>query len=250
MGRDYALAFGRILRSLISTTNMRSLLHTLKRHWRKTIIFCLAICLSAFVINWWMIRANDVRVFTSTDLLPQNEVGLVLGSSPRLKNGAANWHFNVRIAAAVKLYQAGKIRHLLLSGDNHAEDYDEPTEMKIALLQRGIPADAMTLDCAGFRTLDSVERARKIFGQEKITIITEDFHAHRSAFLAQHAGMDAVVFCAESLGAKWSARSKFREAGARVKAALDVYVLHTRPRFLGDKIEIKVSGRTGGDLRG
>jgi SanA protein len=188
----------------------------------------------------WMISRTDARVCNNVDVLPPREVGLVLGTSPRLSNGKLNWHFKVRVDAAAKLYTAGKVHHLLLSGDNHIQGYDEPTEMKETLLKLGVPESVMTLDYAGFRTLDSVARAHAIFGLQTVTIVTEDFHAHRSIFLAEHSGVNAVVFCADSLGAKWSARSKIREAGARVKAALDIYVLHTKPKFLGDKIEIKV----------
>lgn len=211
-----------------------------KTHWRKFALSAGISCAIVVATNMWMIGATDARVCKNIDILPPRDVALVLGTGARLNNGKPNWHFKVRVEAAAKLYQAGKVHHLLLSGDNHIQGYDEPTEMKDALLKLGVPESAMTLDYAGFRTLDSVARAHAIFGLQKVTIVTEDFHAHRSVFLAEHSGVDAVVFCAESLGAKWSARSKIREAGARVKAALDVYVLHTKPKFLGDKIEIKL----------
>ena len=134
----------------------------------------------------------------------------------------------------------GKVKHLLLSGDNRRKDYDEPTDMKLALLAQGIPESAMTLDYAGFRTLDSVVRARKVFGQTRVTLITDDFHAPRAVFLARHTGLDAVAFSAGPVSLKSSARSRVRELGARVKAVLDIYVLHTRPRFLGAPIVVNV----------
>ena len=219
---------------------MKTFFAALKKHWRKFFLGCVTFLGVLFLNSWWMVRSTDTHVFKDTTQTPSNNVGLVLGTSPRLKNGAMNWHFKVRMDAAAKLFKKGKVKHLLLSGDNHTLGYDEPTEMKKALLERGIPESAMTLDFAGFRTLDSVVRAHAIFGQEKVTIVTEDFHAHRSAFLAQHFGLDAIVFCAEPLGARWTVRMQIRELGARGKAALDAHVLHTQPHFLGDKVEIKL----------
>ena len=222
---------------------MKTFSPTIKKHWRKLTLGSAVVVVAIFLNSWWMVRSTDAQVFHDANVIPANSVGLVLGTSPRLKSGAMNWHFKVRMDAAAQLFREGKVRHLLLSGDNHMQGYDEPTEMKEALLKRGIPESAITLDYAGFRTLDSVVRAKAIFGQEKVTIITEDFHAHRSAFLAQHFGLDAVVFCAEPLGARWTIRMQIREVGARCKAALDAYVLHTKPKFLGDKIEINLGSQ-------
>ena len=220
---------------------MRFAFPFLKRHWAKLIGVFLALGLAVFLINLNMVRSANDAIFKDAATIPQNEVGLVLGTIARLNSGNDNWHFKVRIDAAAQLYYAGKVTHLLLSGDNHTLGYDEPTEMKNALLKKGIPESAMTLDYAGFRTLDSVVRAKEIFGQKKITIITEEFHAARSVFLAKHFGLDSVVFCAEGLPMNWSARAELREVGARVKAALDVYVFHRGPKFLGEKIPIKVA---------
>jgi SanA protein len=101
----------------------------------------------------------------------------------------------------------------------------------------------MTLDYAGFRTLDSVVRAKKVFGQSQVTIVTDDFHAARSVFLARHEGLDAVAFCSAKVSTRFSARTRVREVGARVKAALDVYVLNTKPHFLGEPVDIQIAAR-------
>lgn len=227
---------------------MKAILAVMKKSWGKIAIITFSFACLVLLTSWWMVHSTDARVFRTVQNLPANDVGLVLGTSPRLKSGAINWHFKVRIEAAAKLFREGKVQHLLVSGDNHIRDYDEPTEMRDALIKAGVPESAITLDYAGFRTLDSVVRAKSIFGQSKLTIVTEDFHAHRSAFLAQHFDVDAVVFCAQPLDAKWTVRMQIRELGARCKAALDAYVLHTQPKFLGDKIEIKL-GMNDGSLK-
>ena len=206
---------------------------------------CLALAtVSVLALNEWIVRSTRSAVFTEMNAVPQNDVALVLGTGKLLRgSGKINPHFRKRVEAAAALYHAGKVKHLLLSGDNHIAGYDEPTDMAEALMALNVPPSAMTLDYAGFRTLDSVVRARKVFGQSQVTIVTDDFHAARAVFLARHEGLDAVAFCSVKVSTLFSARTRVREVGARVKAALDVYVLKTRPRFLGEPVEIQIAAR-------
>ena len=106
-------------------------------------------------------------------LIKKNKVGLVLGTAKVLQNGRLNLYFKYRIEATVALYKEGKIEFVLVSGDNSVKGYDEPTDFKDELVKRGIPPEKIFLDYAGFRTLDSVIRAKEIFGQEQITIISQ-----------------------------------------------------------------------------
>ena len=154
-----------------------------------------------------------------------------------------NPFFEGRMDAAAKLYREGKVRHLLVSGDNHRKEYDEPTAMRDALMERGIPQEAITLDYAGFRTLDSVVRARSVFGLQSVTIVTDRFHQPRSLFLAKAHGLQAVGYCSRDVPFKWAKKTLAREVVSRVKACLDVYVLHTKPRFYGQKEQIQLAAR-------
>src|SRR5262249_5023793 len=131
-----------------------------------------------------------------------------------------------------------KVDFLIVSGDNHVQGYDEPTDMKEALIERGVPSSRIYLDYAGFRTLDSVTRAKGIFLQDKITIVSQHFHNERAIFLASHDGIDAIGFDASDVAFAYALKTLLREQLARVKAALDVYVLHTKPHFLGRKIAV------------
>jgi SanA protein len=144
------------------------------------------------------------------------------------------------MAAAAELYRAGKVRHLLLSGDNRTADYDEPTTMRDALVKLGVPERAMTLDYAGFRTLDSFARAKAVFGVDRLTLVTDDFHCPRAVLLARHFGIDAVAYQSKPVRWQWSKKTRLREVGAQLKALLDLYVLRTKPRFLGPRIELPV----------
>lgn len=176
----------------------------------------------------------------SADLaaLPRKRVGLVLGCSPVLGSGAPNRYFQNRIAAAAAVFHAGKVDHLLVSGDNHAADYDEPSAMKEALVRLGVPGDRIALDHAGFSTLDSVVRARKVFGLSEFCVITQRDHARRAIYIARAQGIDAVAFPARDVPARHALRTRVRESLARVRTLLDVHVLGRAPRFLGPPVEI------------
>lgn len=130
-----------------------------------------------------------------------------------------------------------KIEFILVSGDNGNENYDEPTDFKEELIKRGIPANRIFLDYAGFRTLDSVVRAKEIFGLSEITIISQKFHNERAIYLAENNGISAVGYNAKNLNGKNGLKTKFREYFARTKAIIDV-ILDVEPKYLGRSIEI------------
>ena len=190
-------------------------------------------------------RAAVGRVFRSVESVPQNDVGLVLGTSKTTPRGAANLHFNRRIEAAIALYRSGRVKHLLVSGDNHTKGYDEATDMRDALIAGGVPARAITCDYAGFRTLDSVVRAKTVFGLERCTIVSEEFHCPRALWIAREHGLDAVAFAAPDLKSlRWSARVKAREILARAWCGIDLYLLHRSPKFAGPREPLVVSAET------
>lgn len=181
----------------------------------------------------WMSFKTRHQVYDSVNAIPKNKVGLLLGTGKYAASGNINLFYKYRIDAVVKLYKAGKIEYILVSGDNSRKDYDEPTDFKKDLIAQGIPEDRIFLDYAGFRTLDSVVRAKEIFGQTSITIISQKFHNQRAIYIAKQFGIDAVGFNAKDVY-----NSHFREYLARSKASLDL-VFNVQPKFLGEKIVIK-----------
>ena len=179
-----------------------------------------------FGCNIWIIGSTRSQVFYSVDTIPFNDNGLVLGTGKLVEKGRVNQHFVQRVDAAAALYRAGKVKRLILSGD---KGYDEPMEMKRALLERGVPESALVLDNYGLRTLDSVVRARDVFKCVRLTIISERFHDFRALFLSHYFGVDAVAYAPDDLSIRWMIRPIAREYLARVKAVLDLYVLNTKP---------------------
>jgi SanA protein len=124
----------------------------------------LSAAIAVILCHGLVARAASGRCFDQPDHLPAHEVALVLGCSRNTAHGWSNPFFEHRIHAAASLYRSGKVRYFIVSGDNSRPGYDEPSDMKQALVERGVPADRIYRDFAGLRTLDSVVRAREIFG--------------------------------------------------------------------------------------
>jgi len=192
------------------------------------------VAVSGFVLltNRTVLAAANGRVFTSADAVPTARVGLVLGTAP-IFNGGKNPFFEHRMDAAAALYKAGKVSKLLVSGDNHVRTYDEPTAMRDALVARGVPAADIGLDYAGFRTLDSIVRAKKVFGVDRCVIVTDGFHLPRALYIASNEGLDAVGLASVPVPASLSPWTYAREVGSRSLVWLDLHVWNRQPRFLG-----------------
>lgn len=189
-------------------------------------------------VNVWLVNRTASRIFTDAEKLPKRDVAVILGTSPLIGSRSLNPFFEARMDAAAALWNAGKVRAFIVSGDNSRRDYDEPTAMRDSLVKRGVPADAITLDYAGFRTLDTMARARTVFGQQSVIVVTDDFHLSRSVFLAEAHGIEAVGFSGRPVPAEWSRKARLREVFSRVKAWLDVYVLRTKPKFYGPPVHV------------
>lgn len=177
-------------------------------------------------------------VFAEPSAVPTLPVALVLGTAPHLVGGGDNPFYVARMEAAVALYRAGKVQHLLVSGDNSTEYYNEPVGMQADLMARGIPEEAITIDYAGFRTLDSVVRADAVFAQDSFVVVSQRFHVERAVFLARAHDLYALGFVASGVEGEAGLKVRLREVAARVKAMLDVWILDTDPRFYGDPVEI------------
>jgi SanA protein len=208
--------------------------------WTGGILLALATTLVA-VANYRILSANRDRLHSNLGAVPACEVALVLGTSPKFQNGRTNLHFEGRMDAAAELYRAGKVKHLLVSGDNRHRSYNEPVEMRAALIKRGVPAAAVTLDFAGFRTLDSVVRARQVFGLDRCIIVTQRYHNPRALEIARANNLDAWGYCPPDVAFAHSFRTECREVLARTVTLLDLYVWHREPRFLGKPEPIRLA---------
>ncbi|MGI9552186.1 MAG: SanA/YdcF family protein [Aurantibacter sp.] len=194
--------------------------------------------ITIFLCNGVIDSAAEGKTFYDIKDIPKNKVGLVLGTSKKLSSGHPNPYYNYRIRATVELFKAEKIDFVLVSGDNGSRYYNEPTTFKKDLVKAGIPADKIFLDYAGFRTLDSMVRAKAVFGLEEVTVISQKFHNERALYLAERKGLKAIGFNAKDVSGQNGLKVHIREYFARVKVFLDLLV-NTQPKFFGEKIEIK-----------
>ena len=173
--------------------------------------------------------------YVATDFndLQYNKVGLLLGTS-RYAHGRPNLYFVHRINAAAELYRAGKVKSILVSGDNSVASYNEPQDMKESLIAAGVNSDDIYLDYAGFSTLDSVVRASKVFHVKSLTVISQQFHCERAIYIARAHGINAVGYAAKDVSGALATKVKFREYLARAKAVMDIAIMGTEPTYYGD----------------
>lgn len=204
------------------------------------IFFFLFVVALVIASNVWVVQSTKARVYKVSDSLPVNKVALVLGTSKYSRSGRTNLFFKYRMEAAASLFRTNKIRHFIASGDNSYTYYNEPQDMKNALMAQGIPSERITLDYAGFRTFDSVVRSRKIFRQDTLTIISQEFHCYRALFISDYYGINAIAFAAKGVPTDNAFATIAREYLARFKAVVDLYILQKQPKFLGEEINIQV----------
>jgi SanA protein len=169
--------------------------------------------------------AGRGRLYDDLNSVPTREMGLVLGTSRLARSGRLNQYFRARIEAAAALYHAGKVRKLILSGNGVESDYNEPEDMRRALLDRGLPGEALLLDPAGVRTIDSVLRARTTFSAGSFTIISQKFHNERALFLCRAYGIDAIAFDADAVRKVSGHRAELREVIARLVAVWEACIV-------------------------
>jgi SanA protein len=203
------------------------------------------IILLGFIYLWVIYNNNSIAkeasslIYSDVDKIPAKKGALVLGTAKYLSGGRTNYYYKYRIDSAVKLFEAGKIRAIVVSGDNGSKSYDEPTTMHDDLVARGIPSEYITIDYAGFRTLDSIVRAEAIFGLEDYIIVSQQFHLERAIYLAHAKGQKVTGFVAKDFkNTIWAKKMEHRELLARAKAVFDVHI-GIEPKFYGEKVSVK-----------
>ena len=194
--------------------------------------------LSTYFCDKIIVKNAEHKSYSSIEKIPYSKVGLLLGTTKFTKiAGFNNPYYTYRIEAATQLLKAGKIKYLIISGDNGQKNYNEPELMRADLIKSGIDSTVIFLDYAGFRTLDSIVRLKEVFGQDSVTIISQKFHNERAIYIASKEGIFAHGFNAKDVTKTQGLKTQLREKFARVKVFLD-YIFGKKPKFLGKKILI------------
>ncbi len=211
------------------------------------LIFCALLCivvvaLTTGLLAWFaerrLDRAAEATSFSDVGKVPAVDVALVLGTAPIGPEGGPNRYFVYRLDAAAALYKAGKVKYFIVSGTRVGR-FDEPTAMRAGLIERGVPAEAIYRDFDGDRTLDSIVRARRIYGQTRLIIVSQRFHLSRALFLARHEGMEAWGFEARDVDQPYSIFTELRRYPSALRAYWDVW-LNAPPAEPGKSIAIGV----------
>ncbi|WP_370555775.1 outer membrane permeability protein SanA [Edwardsiella tarda] len=207
----------------------------------------IVLLLAALALDRWISWTTAPYIYDDVQDLPRREVGVVLGTAKYVAPGVINQYYRYRIQGALNAYNSGKVSYLLLSGDNALQSYNEPVTMRRDLIAAGVPSSDIVLDYAGFRTLDSIVRTRRVFDTNDFTIITQRFHCERALFIAMHLGIQAQCLAVPS--PKDMLLVRLREIGARIGALTDLYLLQRQPRFLGPQIPIPAVHKVAADAQ-
>ncbi|CAK8722494.1 DUF218 domain-containing protein [Candidatus Electrothrix laxa] len=176
--------------------------------------------------------------FDRLDETPSVYCAILLGTSKYLRGGRRNLYYRYRIEAAKRLYNNGGCRKIIVSGDNGTRQYNEPKNMRKDLIEAGVRKEDIISDYAGFRTLDSIIRFKKIFGQQRGVVISQKFHNERAIYIGRAYGIELYGYNALDVGIRSGLKTRLREVLSRVMCVLDVELLHTGPRFLGKQIKV------------
>ena len=193
--------------------------------------------IALYLCNEAVQNAAKGKLYTTVASTPYNKVGLLLGTSKWSAHSNENLYYRYRIDAAIALLKNGKIKYIIISGDNSRKNYNEPEMMRQDLITAGIDSNLIFLDYAGFRTFDSIVRLKAIFGQHTATIISQQFHNERALFIASKENINAIGFNATDVSNQYGFKTQLREKLARVKVYLD-YLFGKEPKFLGPSIAI------------
>ncbi|WGE70525.1 YdcF family protein [Actinobacillus equuli subsp. haemolyticus] len=168
-------------------------------------------------------------IYTDIEKLPKYNDAVVLGTSKYYSKGSPNLYYKYRLEAAMTLLKRGKVKNLLVSGDNKTPYYNEPKVMQNDLRRMGVQKELIKQDFAGYRTLDSIVRAREVYQLEPFVIVTQQFHCERALFIAKYHHIDAVCFAAKY--PEGHIKVRIREFFARLGMLWD-FLMDTQPETL------------------
>ena len=211
----------------------------MKRLFRYGVVALAAGILLILAVNLLIYIQTKNYIYQSAADTPSAEAVLIPGAAI-YSDGTLSSIFRDRVDAAIKLYEAGKVSKILVSGDNSTDSHNEVNPVRVYLLSKGIPDEDIFLDHAGFDTYSSMYRARDIFGVTSIIISTQSFHLPRAIFIARSLGVNASGLNADK--GSIPINNNIREVFADEKAVLDL-LINRKPKYLGNTIPIEGDGR-------
>ena len=202
---------------------------------KRILIFVGLVLLSILSIPFYVRYQARNEVFANIENVKPKEFAIVLGAAIINNNRPGNY-LKFRLDDVISLYKSGKIKKILISGDNGEDAHDEISVMNRYLLENGVPQDIIFGDYAGFDTYSSMERADKVFDIKSAIIVSQGFHLPRAIYIAREKGIDATGYATkQSLGKR---RYFIREHFAIIKSIFDC-IIHRKAKYYGNKESTK-----------
>ncbi len=194
-----------------------------------------ALAATLLLLIAYVVLATAGARYSHVEDVPAERVAIVFGAGLR-RDGSPSLILADRVNAAVALYQQGTVSRLLMTGDNSSANYDEVTAMQEFAVGKGVPAEHITRDFAGFSTYESCYRARAIFGVERAVLVTQGYHLPRAVYTCQQLGIAAVGLGTpdwERYRPSIMTRYVIREGVAILNALVQTHITRPEPTFLG-----------------
>ena len=187
-----------------------------KKTKRECCILVSLLAVAVIVIPHAVISSYGRYSFDRLERVPPVYCAILLGTSKYVRGGRRNLYYKYRIEAAIKLYSSGKCRKIIVSGDNGTKYYNEPRAMKEDLIKAGVRKEDVICDYAGFRTLDSIIRFKKIFGRQRGVVVSQKFHNERAIYIGRAYGIELYGYNALDVGVRSGLKTRLREVLSRV----------------------------------
>jgi len=204
-------------------------------NWRLGLgLLALGVGIVPILLNVYVMAITAKWRFTNITTVPVEDIAIIFGAGV-WEDGTPSPMLAQRVQAGVDLYNQGKVKKLLMTGDNSSEDYNEVRAMQVYAERQGVPVENITLDYAGFSTYESCYRARVVFGVKRAILITQRYHLPRAVYTGRLLGVEAVGFGTPDWGV-FETYSMFlystREFFSVIKALLQVHIIKPKPTFL------------------
>lgn len=175
------------------------------------------------------------RLYVQTIEEIEPDTVLIFGAGLR-SDGTPSDVLRDRLETGAELFNQGKATHILVSGDNRFENYNEPQVMHDVLVaEYGVPEDYVLIDFAGRRTYDTCIRAKTLWGVDSAILVTQSFHLPRAIWTCRRLGIESIGVSASLHDYMKDGTYRARETLASYKAFLDVYVVE--PAYVTGEVE-------------
>jgi SanA protein len=207
-------------------------MNKMKGFTRKRILIFVGLCLLILLsLHFYVKYKARHKIFSNVENVTDKDFAIVLGAAIKNNNQPGNY-LKYRLDDAITLYQSGRVKKILISGDNGEDAHDEISVMNNYLVKNGVPQDIIFGDYAGFDTYSTMERAEKIFGIENAIIVSQGFHLPRAVYIAREKGIDAIGYSTrQSFGKR---RYFLREYFATIKSFFDC-AINRKSKYYGKK---------------